>query len=423
MKDGKTKLVFPESSLPAKNGVRNEGRFDITSKTASAPMSGARMRSAMPLVEREKVAIRTKKMLTRSATEVDLLARHEKGEKNRRQVFDPNSHFCQCWDMTMTVLLIFTACVTPFEIGFFTTEINGLFFLNRIIDVGFACDIYINLKLAYFDRILGWVYDPAKCMHRYLTSWFWTDTVSLFPWDVLTFFVEAGSDNVGEDGGKNNALRRMKILRLLKALKIAKLIRMAKGVRMFKQLATKANLTNRSRMLLKYGVIITMVTHWIACAWGLVARIQSEDQVHAAIFSQQDEGRRALKGSAAVAAEAEMVAPKSWVARAEEQLHYKLSTADIYSICLEYSLSIMCMGYGTVSPANPLERWFSVFCLFFAGSLYAYVVGGICAAVAAEDPAIMAFKSNMDMLMNFFRRHHIPDDMRIAAYDYMKFSR
>jgi CRP-like cAMP-binding protein len=412
------KVVFPEKYLP-KSAVRNDGRFDITSKTASAPMAGAqaRMRSALPLVEREKVAIRTKKMLSRSATEVDLLARHEKGEKDRRKVFDPNSNFCQYWDMTISLLLIFTACVTPFEIGFFTTELNGLFFLNRIIDVGFACDIYINLKLAYFDRILGWVYDPAKCMHRYFKSWFWIDALALFPWDVLTFCVEAGSEtsNVGEDGGANSALRRLKIMRLLKALKIAKLIRMAKGVRMFKQIATKANLSNRSRMLLKYSVVITMVTHWIACAWGLVARIQSEDKVHAAVYYQTDLGGRALK--------AEMVAPKSWIARAEEQLHYKLSTADIYAICLEYSLSIMCMGYGTVSPANPLERWFSVFCLFFAGSLYAYVVGGICAAVAAEDPAIMAFKSNMDMLMNFFRRHQIPDDMRIAAYDYMKFSR
>ena len=35
------------------------------------------------------------------------------------------------------VLLLWTATVTPFEVGFLTTSVNGLFWINRVIDLCF----------------------------------------------------------------------------------------------------------------------------------------------------------------------------------------------------------------------------------------------------------------------------------------------
>jgi potassium voltage-gated channel Eag-related subfamily H protein 7 len=366
----------------------------------------------------------------RSGTEKHLLAKHEQGQKHRSKVFDPSKGFMKGWDSCVACALLFTAAITPFEIGFLDTAINAMFVLNRVVDVVFFVDIYINLKLAYFDANTGWVYDPSKCMRRYLRSWFAIDVISLIPWDVITYIAE-------ESGGGGGNMKQLKMLRLLKILKITKLVRMAKAVRIFKRIATTLNMSNTSKMLLTYIVLIVVVTHWIACAWGLVARLLSDDKVHDSIYYATEGGRlltgsRLLKsGGAGDTGEASGGAvgdtsetlSKSWVARAEQDLGTKLSTADIYSICLEYSLSIMCMGYGTVEPTNATERWFSICCLLSAGSLYAYVVGGICAAVATEDPAIASFKENMDMLMLFFHRHSVSDDMRVAAYDYLNFSK
>ena len=70
------------------------------------------------------------------------------------------------------------AFVTPFEVGFLEPEINALFVLNRGIDVIFIYDVYVNLHLAYFDKMRGWVYDPRRCMRRYLRGWFGIDVVS-----------------------------------------------------------------------------------------------------------------------------------------------------------------------------------------------------------------------------------------------------
>ena len=97
---------------------------------------------------------------------MNLLATHETGEKHRKKVFDPQKGFMKSWDLVVAAALFVTATVTPFEIGFLSTEINALFVLNRGIDIIFICDVYVNLHLAYFDKTRGWIYDPQKCMRR-----------------------------------------------------------------------------------------------------------------------------------------------------------------------------------------------------------------------------------------------------------------
>ena len=51
--------------------------------------------------------------------------------------------------MVKALLLLFTALFTPFEIAFLETELDAFFFINRIVDVGFAIDILVNFNLAF----------------------------------------------------------------------------------------------------------------------------------------------------------------------------------------------------------------------------------------------------------------------------------
>ncbi len=39
--------------------------------------------------------------------------------------------------MFIILLLLFTATVTPFEVAFLETSLNGLFVVNRVVDVSF----------------------------------------------------------------------------------------------------------------------------------------------------------------------------------------------------------------------------------------------------------------------------------------------
>jgi potassium voltage-gated channel Eag-related subfamily H protein 7 len=353
-------------------------------------------------------------------------------EKNK--VFHPNSKCIRIWDTFICTALIFTALVTPFEIAMLDTKLNLLFGLNRIFDCVFLCDVYVSIQLAFFDRDKGnWVMDPRKCAVKYLKGWFLMDIVSLIPWDVIAFVMEKGGS--GGDMGK------VRVLRLLKILKITKLARIVKAAKIFKQIATHFMMSSTTKQLIKYLFMIILCTHWIACGWSFLPKsidvpvlIDAVDAVN-----HTDTVFRILKGNSASSGSTESKPYDSgenfctrnaaeecisWIKRFEEQTtHEPLSNLDVYALSLEYSLSIMCMGYGTITPLTSTERWYSIFCLLFAGSLYAYVVGGICAAVASEDPAVSQYKENMDMLMVFLEHNKMPDALRIRAYEYFEFCR
>lgn len=48
-----------------------------------------------------------------------------------------------------------------------------LFMINRLVDLMFLVDIYVNFFLAYYSDKLGrWEFVHHKIIHRYLTGWY-----------------------------------------------------------------------------------------------------------------------------------------------------------------------------------------------------------------------------------------------------------
>ena len=63
-------------------------------------------------------------------------------------ILDPQSSFMTRWDPLMVILLAFTATVTPWEVAFAgTTVLNGLFVVNRIVDMGFVIDMFFRTSV------------------------------------------------------------------------------------------------------------------------------------------------------------------------------------------------------------------------------------------------------------------------------------
>ena len=127
------------------------------------------------------------------------LKNHQKG------VLDPDSAVVQRWDGLTFTLLIYTAIITPFEVGYLDVKTKDfLFWLNRFVDLVFFLDIFVQFRLAYRDETKGsmLIKSQRKIARRYATTWFPIDLVSVIPFDVLNLLV-AGS-----------ALSKLKIIRL-----------------------------------------------------------------------------------------------------------------------------------------------------------------------------------------------------------------
>ncbi|KAH8096299.1 voltage-gated potassium channel [Aureococcus anophagefferens] len=74
-------------------------------------------------------------------------------------VLDPSGPYMRRWDLVTTFCLVFTAIVTPVEVGFVVqarpNPRTPLFWINRAIDCVFLKDIVLNFNLAYVDDTKG----------------------------------------------------------------------------------------------------------------------------------------------------------------------------------------------------------------------------------------------------------------------------
>jgi hypothetical protein len=91
-------------------------------------------------------------------------------------VIDPQeSQFSHTWDLVVMFLMFYTATVTPFEVGLLpaaTHWMAPLFLVNRVVDLCFVVDIFVNFFLAFYSEQLGrWEFAQSKIIHRYLTGW------------------------------------------------------------------------------------------------------------------------------------------------------------------------------------------------------------------------------------------------------------
>ena len=99
----------------------------------------------------------------------------EQIRKSNRLTIAPHSKHMQRWDILTTFALLFTATVTPFEVGLLeplslaAMMTSPLAWTNRVVDVIFLTDIVLNCFLSYQE--LGehggaWIHDNKKIFMR-----------------------------------------------------------------------------------------------------------------------------------------------------------------------------------------------------------------------------------------------------------------
>ena len=110
-------------------------------------------------------------------------------------MFYPEDEFKNNWDLFVTLILIFTCLVTPFNVAF--DEVNerniGWEIANNIVDFCFFVDIIFNFNSAFNDDDFKIIDDRKVIACSYLKGWFAIDFLAIVP---LNYMVPAS----GEDG-------------------------------------------------------------------------------------------------------------------------------------------------------------------------------------------------------------------------------
>ena len=135
-----------------------------------------------------------------------------------------NGYLTLQWVLPQEVLLLFTAVVTPYETAFLETKFNFLFVLNRVVDLLFLTDLFINFFLSYPDpETQQDVVSHKRIAKHYLTGWFVIDFVSILPCDSIGLVMDSSD------------ISQLKIMRVLRLLRLFKLMRIFKSSRIFKR--------------------------------------------------------------------------------------------------------------------------------------------------------------------------------------------
>merc|ERR1711988_694882 len=181
-----------------------------------------------------------------------------------KYLIDPHSPFMKKRDLSSIALLGFVMVVTPYEVAFLSTKLNALFFINRLIDIFFICDLSMQFFLMYRDEDGRLIKDQASIIKRYFKFWFWVDLASILPFDMLGVLFES------------EQLNKFKAFRIVRLFRLAKLLRILRAGRMFDRWESAIAVNYSVLTLCRFVFLTVIVAHWLACVWHMVKVIEDD---------------------------------------------------------------------------------------------------------------------------------------------------
>ena len=353
----------------------------------------------------------------------------------KRCILHPHGNLLGRWDSVTGLALIFTAIATPYEVAFLpapTSASDGLFLVNRLVDIVFIMDICLSFFVMYRKQAAGafdmqdavqmWEARYPQIAKRYLRGWFFIDVFSVAPssFDIIALASVAGSGDSALDGGCESAggVSPVKLLRLIRILRLFKLIRLLKASRILNR-AERRN--TMPYMYLSFCVIvgqILILTHWLSSALALPAALIAESKLDTwlATFGlcwpdlSQDQYPDGLDACG------------NRLQQCEEPIV-------IYAYTFYWALGLV-TGYANSPPRGPAPAHFSdtgrypfgtsvatfrpgeITLLVIAGMLacafWAYVTARLVDIIMNADPDTTLFRRTMDDLNRFCAFHHLP---------------
>ena len=177
----------------------------------------------------------------------------------------PSNHTSKRFDLVVTIALLFTTAVTPYEVALLQTRLNARFWVNCVVDLVYFCDMCRNFFLAYETSAGILVVSPCQIAYRYFRQWFIIDLLSIIPYDGMTLAM----------GPSMERMKTVKVIRLLRLLKLAKVMN---GSALYDRYKAEFSISLNTISLIKNCLKMVVVSHWFACAWILIAMLQCDHE-------------------------------------------------------------------------------------------------------------------------------------------------
>jgi len=320
-------------------------------------------------------------------------------------LIDPNCKYMKVWDMIIGICLLYTAMLTPFEVAFMETQLDGWFIMNIVIMLVFIKDIIMQFSLKVtIQKPTGTttLRDKRQIRNRYLKGWFTIDIVSIIPFDIVGV------------ASNDESIQKLKAFRIIRLLRLLKILRILRASRMIQRWSNHISMPFSHQSLIKFSVILTFFSHWMACVWGLVGRSYGTnleclpDGTYSRLSEDDQYYHRTLGIS--------WITNKGW----EDSPDNPCSPVDLWVVCLHFSvMTITSIGYGDITPTRGGEYIFCVLCMFSGGVCWAYIIGSACGVISNMDPIRINFEHSMDQLNRMLKEQNVCNDLRLSLREFL----
>ena len=327
------------------------------------------------------------------AVGAQMMTKHKAFMERSPLVISPRTWYMRKWDLVTLVLLLFTAVVTPVEVAFLETSLwSIMFWINRSVDALFIIDIFLNFFVAIIDPEDGQlIFHHPTIVKTYLKGWFSIDVISVMPFDLIALIF------------KDGAVGKLKILRVLRLLRLMKLLRILRAGRIFQRLETQYQIDYSQLELVKFVILALMTSHWMACAFGIVADLEDSEYnwMYYTAFNEYTENGLLTEG----------MDPRGVV-----------SDLEIYFAAFYWSsMTMTTIGYGDVVPSTLTERIFCSIMMLVGAFAYGYIIGAVGNVITQANEKKNKFYALMGELNSFLGEGKLDPALRIRLREYFKY--
>jgi CRP-like cAMP-binding protein len=314
-------------------------------------------------------------------------------------VLSPFGTFMRKWDLVIIGALVWTAIVTPAEVAFARPSLNYQFILNRIIDLFFISDLFINFLLAIPEEKTGHIiYDRKYIALAYLRTWFIIDFLSVIPSDLITILVQNSYPSA--------KIANLTLLRALRLFRLVKLLRILRSMRLFKRLEMRYTVDYSALALSKFAIVTVILAHWMACAFGFVhdigATAGKDTWMESTYFGDFDINDACYDPNDVLSC---------------------VPGFDKYIAALYWSsMTITTIGYGDISPKTLEERIFVIIAMLCGAFQYGYVVGAVGNVISTKNSRTNGLKDSLTDLNELFSDFPaMTQEMRVKLREFFKY--
>jgi len=284
------------------------------------------------------------------------------------------SQFLEVWDFFFLFILAIIAVMIPLEVAFVTYDDElchpgWRFTLDAIL----LADMSLQSFIAYPDKKCPsrYIKDPRMITINYLKTWFVVDLISTFPCHAV-------------ERGRMPEIRLVRMLRLHSIFPI------------LSRRQVRVGISYAALSLLKFVCGLTFTCHWMACCWAGVAYEVSDEYTWLKAVEAAKGGLKATYHS----------------------------RSGIYCLSLYWAImTLTSIGYGDITPQTEKEYLVASLCMLAMATVWAFVIGQMCAVVSTLLPHDVAFKRTMDDLNWLLKDSQMPEPLRMKLRRYFIESR